>query len=165
MFFLLLLSLIAIVDYRQSRIPNWCILVGMGVGIFHQFQKNGIEGLMTSLIQMAILFLFFYPFYLSKGLGAGDVKLFMMIGCYLNKDEMMKCLLLTFIMAAAKSIICMVRYEESRNRLLYFMGYIRKLCITKTLDEYVWDKTNKFNTVRLAIPAFFSVLFIYGGVI
>lgn len=165
MFLVILLLITAVIDYKKSRIPNWCIAIGIIIGIFEKLQGDGIKGIVISLVQVLLVFLFFYPFYLLKGLGAGDIKLFMMLGCFMIKEELVKCLLITFLLATAKCLICMIRYKESRKRLLYFMGYIRKLCITRALDEYEWDKNNRNNIVRLAIPAFCSVLLLYGGII
>lgn len=165
MFLTVLMFMIAIIDYKKSKIPNICILTGMVYGMMYQFLHNGMEGVVFSIIQAFVLFMLFYPFYLVKGLGAGDVKLFMMLGMYFPPQELLNCLFITFLLAAGKCMFSMIRYEKTRNRLLYFMRYIRKLCITKVLDEYEWDKSGKATIVRLAIPAFISVLCIQGGVI
>jgi hypothetical protein len=58
----------------------------------------------------------------------------------------------------------MIVFRESRERLFYLGRYIRKAVITRTMDEYEIDKTNKTTLIRIAVPAFLSLILMYTGV-
>lgn len=149
-------------DLWQYRIPNLCIICGLAGKLLLCIQKEP-ENLWKILIQIAVVFCFFYPFYLLKGLGAGDIKLFMMMAAYLTQDKLIKSLLLTFMLAAVVSVIKMIANSDCRRRLFYFFGYLRKLLLTGAIDTYEVDKTKKNTVIRLALPAFFSVVWICAG--
>jgi prepilin peptidase CpaA len=113
---------------------------------------------------MAAVFLAFYPFYLLGGLGAGDIKLLMMTGCFIRNWSLLNFIFVTLLIAGVISIIKMIIYRESRERLFYFGRYIRKVVITRTMDEYEIDKTNKRTLIRIAVPAFMSLMLMCVGV-
>lgn len=116
-----------------------------------------------AVMSMVIVFLSFYPFYLLGGIGAGDIKLFMMTGCYIRGDALVHYLLVTMLAAAAASILKMLVYAESRERLLYLLRYMKKVALTGVMDEYQIDRTRKKCVIRLSIPAFISLVLMCAG--
>lgn len=154
----------ALMDWRCYRIPNVCIVIGLVTGLIMTYVSQSWRGLGSALICAAIIFIAFYPLYLLGGLGAGDVKLFMVAGCCIKGDGLIHYLLATMALAAAVSLLKMAVYAESRERLFYLMRYIRKVALTGAVDEYQIDKTQKRCVIRLAIPAFASMLMMYAGV-
>src|SRR5262249_21483655 len=63
----------AVYDARFRRIPNWLVLSGLVLGI----GLNGFlfewSGLRTSFLGLGVAFLVYFPLYLLRGMGAGDV--------------------------------------------------------------------------------------------
>lgn len=154
---ILCMGIACLYDIWQYRIPNLCIISGLLVKIIFCIKEEPRQ-LPVILIQMAVVFCFFYPFYLCKGLGAGDIKLFLLMAAYMREEMLIRGLLLTFILAAAVSLIKMCYSPACRARLLYFFGYVRKLLMTGAADSYEVDKTKKETVIRLALPAFISVV-------
>lgn len=150
-------------DWRFYRIPNVCVGAGALTGLIMTFVSDSALGLAAAAASMVIIFLAFYPFYLLGGVGAGDIKLFMMVGCYMKGDAMVHYLLVTMLMAAVCSILKMLAYKESRERLFYLMRYIKKAVLTGTMDEYQIDRTQKKCVIRLSIPAFVSLILMCAG--
>ncbi len=66
-------------------------------------------------------------------------------------------------MAAVCSILKMLVYKESRERLFYLMRYIKKAVLTGAMDEYQIDRTQKKCVIRLSIPAFVSLILMCAG--
>jgi len=67
-------------DLRSSRIPNWLTFTAMGIALLGHVWLGGLQGALFSLAGLgAGLGLFVIP-YVSKGIGAGDVKLMAAIG-------------------------------------------------------------------------------------
>jgi prepilin peptidase CpaA len=82
---LLLVLPAAAFDYRQRRIPNWLVLAGLLSGIamnsFLTYDNPSMStGLLFSLKGLGIAFLFYFPLYLLRAMGAGDVKLMAAVG-------------------------------------------------------------------------------------
>lgn len=160
---ILCMGVACLFDLWQYRIPNICILCGLFIRIIVCIKEKP-EQLPVLFLQMLIVFCFFYPFYLCRGLGAGDVKLFMLMAAYLTEEKLIAGLLLTFFLAAAVSLVKMLYCPTCRERLLYFLRYVRKLMLTGVADIYEVDKTKTETLIRLALPAFFSVVWVtYGG--
>ena len=151
-------------DLRFYKIPNACILAGMVSGLFLTCVSYSIGRMLLACMAMAIVFAVFYPFYLMGGLGAGDVKLLMMAGCFIQGMRLMQYLLITFMAAAVIAIIKMLLFCESRERLIYFGGYLRKAVCTQSIDEYKVDKNNKRCVIRLSVPAFISLIIMCAGI-
>lgn len=150
-------------DWRFYRIPNVCVGAGALAGLIMTFVSDSVLGLAAAAASMVIIFLAFYPFYLLGGVGAGDIKLFMMVGCYMRGDALVHYLLVTMLMAAVCSILKMLAYKESRERLFYLMRYIKKAVLTGAMDEYQIDRTQKKCVIRLSIPAFVSLILMCAG--
>lgn len=151
-------------DWRCYRIPNICICIGAVAGLIMTYVSYSFAGLLSSLACMMIIFMAFYPFYLLGGIGAGDVKLFMMAGCFIQGDELLRYMLVTMAIAAAWSVVKMLVFAESRERLFYLGRYIRKAALTGAMDEYQIDKTQRRCVIRLSIPAFISLFLMCMGV-
>lgn len=153
-------------DWYHYRIPNVCIIAGMVAGLIMTCMSYSLNGLWEAVGAAAVIFLAFYPFYLLGTLGAGDVKLFMMVACYrgcMGTGGLLHYLLVTMVIAAVVSVGKMVLYTESRERLFYLMRYLRKVAVTGTADAYQVDRMQKRCVVRLSIPAFLSLLFMCAG--
>ena len=154
-------------DWRYYRIPNVCIFIGTAAGLVTAYRSCQAAGLLGSVGAAAVIFLAFYPFYLMGTLGAGDVKLFMMTGCYsacMEPNGFVHYMFVTMAVAGAISAVKMIVYKESRERLFYLMRYLRKVVMTGVVDQYQIARAQKRCVVRLSIPAFISLIMMCAGV-
>lgn len=147
-----------VMDLRFYRIPNLCILTGMVSGLIMTYVSYSVEEMLGACVAMAAVFMVFYPFFLIGGLGAGDVKLLMMTGCFIRQKRLLQYLMVTFAVAAVISGVKLLLFRESRQRIFYLGSYFRKLLITGNMENYIVDKSNKRCVIRLSIPAFISLL-------
>jgi len=157
------LIIAAFVDILCYRIPNMWIAVGMAAGLTLMAKDGGFWLLIQIFIQMLIVFMVCYPFYCIKGLGAGDVKLFMLTGCYITGVTYLHCLLVALLLASIWAVLKMVIYHESRERLFYLGRYCKKVILTGVIDPYEVDREKKKTVIRLSVPVLCSVLLLYGG--
>ena len=151
-------------DLRFYRIPNLCILAGIISGLIMTCVSYSIIEMLAACMVMVMIFAVFYPFYLMGGLGAGDVKLLMMTGCFIQCGRILQYLLVTFLVAAVISTAKIVLFRESRERILYFGRYLKKVVLTGVVDSYMVDRTNKRCVIRLSVPAFVSLIMMCMGV-
>ena len=115
-------------------------------------------------------FLILYPFYKIGTIGAGDIKLFSMIGFYFSFMENIYCMFLAFILGAIFSLISMKQKGHFTDRISYLMSYLKESFSQKQFRYYYQD-LNKFSPmeikktkVHLALPIFVSVCIHLGGV-
>ena len=80
----LLLSGAALVDARRLRIPNAVSLGGALLGLVLWTLYAGMSGFVTAISGLAVGAGIFLPFYVLKGMGAGDVKLMGAVGAFLG---------------------------------------------------------------------------------
>lgn len=71
-------------DTRVHRIPNWLVVAVLCAGFIVQVFSNGAMGILTWLGGAAVGTAVFLPFYIGRGMGAGDVKLMGAVGSTLG---------------------------------------------------------------------------------
>lgn len=165
---LIYLVIIAFVDIKKFKIPNACILAGTITGILMTILLGQKTFILLQLKNMFLIFVLLYPFFLIKGLGAGDIKLLMMSAFYMKSDELFKYIALTIIIAGVISIVKMIIYKESRERLKYLIAYICKTAMTISagvVDKYEISYSEDLeirakSVIRLSVPALISTLII-----
>ena len=84
---MIMLALLAIAlrsDVRERRIPNQLVVIGLLVGLTGHTWLAGVGGLTVAASGALVGLLCLMPFYISGGLGAGDVKLMAMCGAFLG---------------------------------------------------------------------------------
>lgn len=160
---ILVLAIAAIMDMLRYRIPNICIAAGMASGIFLAGQQ-GAQVLAAALVQTMAVFAVFYPFYLLGGLGAGDVKLFMLLGCYLDKRELISCIAAAMLLAGAVAVCRLIGSAQCRQHVRAVFYYLRKIIRTGAVNDEMPVRT-KTSAVRLAAPVLCSTLLCAGGVL
>jgi len=74
-------------DLRTRRIPNLLTFGGAAAALFYSFFLDGASGLGRSAAGWGTGLLLFLPFFLLRGLGAGDVKLLACVGAWLGPSR------------------------------------------------------------------------------
>lgn len=93
-------------DYKKRKIPNLLIAVGYIYGLMRIFYY---QNFLTHILGIIVPILILYPFFKIGTIGAGDIKLFSLIGCYLSFMEVLYCMFLTFVIGAIVSLVFMQR--------------------------------------------------------
>lgn len=70
----------AIFDIRSRRIPNWLVAAGIAAGLWENAWSAGWTGLGTGAAGFGTGLLLYFPLYLLRARGAGDVKLLAAVG-------------------------------------------------------------------------------------
>src|SRR5215831_17994976 len=96
-----LLSLVVaagVYDILYRRIPNWLVASGLAVGIALNLFLFGWTGLKSSLLGIGLAMAVYFPLYLLRGMGAGDVKLMMAVGAIVGPGTWFGILIFTGIL-------------------------------------------------------------------
>lgn len=129
-FYIVILSLILLVDVRERRILNALALPGtlfaIGAGL-----ANGREAFLTALSGALLGFFFFYTLYWigrklygSKALGFGDVKLAMLLGAILGIHQVLIVLSFGMLLAGFAGIVLLSAKQGNRQSALPYGAFI-----------------------------------------
>ena len=103
-------------DSIYNRIPNWASGLGLATGCLIGAADGGLPGLGWSLAGAAVGLLCLIPFYVRRGMGAGDVKLMSAVGSFLGPTPTVFAAALTLIAGGVMGVITLIRLR-SRSRL------------------------------------------------
>lgn len=165
---LLLVGAAVIMDFLFDKISNECILLLIMTGLSYTAWKGSTKDFLLALLSMTVPVLVLYPVFMIGGLGAGDIKLFAAIGCFLPGRSMLICLILSFLIAAFFSLLKMAAQHDFLQRMQYLLSYLHDVFTTGSWELYAQDisdhKIRKKGKVHFALPVFISVMLFAGGV-
>jgi len=81
---LALLGVASCIDLRERRIPNTLSIGGVAIGLTMSSAVWGPSGLLLGICGLLLCLVCLLPFYLTGGMGAGDVKLMAAVGAFLG---------------------------------------------------------------------------------
>lgn len=117
---LLVVGIAAVYDMRWRRIPNWVVLTGILLGIGSNTFLFEWAGLRFSLLGLGLAFVVYFPLYLLRGMGAGDVKLMASVGAMVGWANWIGIFIITAIVGGVAAVAFLLR----RNRLIYGLSNV-----------------------------------------
>lgn len=93
-----------VTDLRSSRIPNWLTFSAMGIGILIQAWIGGLTGALSGLAGLGVGMGLFFPLYVCKALGAGDVKLMAAVGAILGPSAVISVAMLSMLVGGVYAL-------------------------------------------------------------
>jgi prepilin peptidase CpaA len=119
----ILAAIAAIFDIRYRRIPNWLVLAGIIVGFSWNVYSSGWSGLLHSSEGLGLGFVLYFPLYLIRARGAGDVKLLAAVGAVAGPGNCFWIVLLTAILGGVIALLLLI--FRGRVRQTFFnVGWI-----------------------------------------
>lgn len=104
-----LLLLAAVSDLKRHRIGNRLILTGLAVAFLFHFAFPLELGWWRGLQGLLLGFAMFLPFYLLRGMAAGDVKLMAMAGAFLGPYLTFWAVVATFLVGGVWAVVLVLR--------------------------------------------------------
>lgn len=153
---LLILIIASVWDYRTLRIPNALTIIGVLIGLLTSFYLGGFNHLKESLIAIFItLFVFFLLWALleilkAPAIGAGDIKLLVVISSFLGFQGSVTIFYYSIILASIifLFIISPKKIINMFIDLIYFVFY------------YIpFKKEENYKKLAFSIPLFLSTVF------
>lgn len=114
-------------DLKSMRINNRLILVSLGIALVRRFICEGILGVFTGIFLICVPVILLYLLFLAGALGAGDIKLFSVVGGFVSLKELLWCIVFAFIFAAAFSLMKMLFFGTLFSSMKNVGKYISKL--------------------------------------
>ena len=105
-----LLSRAVYTDMTQTRISNRLIVSGLIIGFFFRLVSEGFSGVFIYIVNIFIPVIFLFLLFQMRALGAGDIKLFSMLGAFISTEQLLKLMVLAFCVGALMGI-CIIGYQ------------------------------------------------------
>jgi prepilin peptidase CpaA len=105
----------AIFDFRFRHVPNWVTFSGLLLGIALNTILLRSEGLWSSLEGLGLAFLIYFPLYLLRGMGGGDVKLMAAVGAIAGPANWLRIFFFTLLFGAVAAIILIFTKRRVRR--------------------------------------------------
>ena len=165
---LLLLCLAVLADLKTDRIPNGLIVLGIMIGVSDNLWYR--LDLLQPAVSMFLAFIIMYPLFKIGALGAGDIKVFIMVGSFVEVKEFVVILVSAFVIGALLSLIKMLIEHNSKERICYFLSYVSDVARTrkwKMYGEYMVQDYQLYrrNKIHFTVPILFGVVLRIGGII
>ncbi|MCL5745790.1 MAG: A24 family peptidase [Acidobacteria bacterium] len=120
----------AVYDFRFRRIPNWLTLSGvlLGIGLSSFLNVTGLNwysgyNWRSALAGMGLAFAVYFPLYLLRGMGAGDVKLMAAIGAIVGPSNWFWVFVLSNILGGLVAVVLLLSKGRAR-RTFSNVGYM-----------------------------------------
>jgi len=144
------LLLIAVgMDVRSMRISNRLILIGLAYSLIQRFICDGMGGFLTGLILISLPVILLYLLFLAGALGAGDIKLFSLIGGFINLKELMWCIGFAFLFGAMFSLMKMLYLNTFFSSMENVSRYVK--CILQGERQKYQPKSLKDGRIHFSI--------------
>ncbi len=114
-------------DLVRRKISNRLILAGLVIALICRIVQGGIRVVFPCLGNIIFPVVTLYLLYLAGILGAGDIKLFSVIGCFLKLKQLVCCIVMSFAVGALLALLWMVRYRTLFSGLQDGIRYIADL--------------------------------------
>ncbi|MCI9079680.1 MAG: hypothetical protein HFH68_12315 [Lachnospiraceae bacterium] len=121
-------------DLLDYKIRNPVIIAGWAAGICFNSFSNGVYGIFHAIFCIVITVIIGFPLFMAGGAGAGDIKLFSVIGGLYGLAFLAKVVMLFLIIAGTVSFVKLIKKRALISRVKAFIYYI--LHIGTIRDKY-----------------------------
>ena len=149
-------------DFCSRKIPNWWIVFGLSVGALFLL-KEVSNPYHYYIIGCLIPFFLLILLYGIRVLGAGDIKLFMVIGLFLGKVEILHVIAWSFLFGGIYALIKMIRRNNFRQRFTYLFSYVKRVAVNGKAEAYVTGSWEEEGTLHFSFCILLGCLPVIGG--
>lgn len=120
-----MLSIAAVVDIKEHRIPDVLILAGTATGLIFSLldPRKGVLSSFMGGMTVGLILLVIHCI-TKGGLGLGDVKLFGCTGIYLGLEHTASAIVIASILSGLYSLVLVAINSENKKREIPFAPFI-----------------------------------------
>ena len=135
----ILVAVAAVFDIRFRRIPNWLVLAGIVAGFtwnvyspafsgrFSGDLSGGWHGVGRAAAGLVLGLILYFPLYLLRARGAGDVKLLAAVGAITGPSNVVWIFLLTAVLGGLIALIMLIFAGRTRKTFFNVAWIMRDL--------------------------------------
>ncbi len=148
-------------DLRTDRIPNPLIGLGLCLGALLELLSLSGFGWWGFLAGMALpLLICWIPFRMGA-LGAGDVKLMMVVGCFLGGSDILYGIFISFLFAAGISLSKLLSLRQCKSSLICCYQLVRRIVSCRELPEN-FSVRRDGNTIHFSVAVLWGYAILLG---
>ncbi len=168
---LILLLCAVITDVSKTRIPNPIIIAGLITGIFYRVLCLGDRGYPGIVLGIFLPVIVFFPLFMMRAMGAGDIKLFAVTGAFFTIPQNMKCIVIAIGLGGVIALIKILFYKNIRERFRYLFSYLGNVFrhisagqayLPPYMDEHNSENV-KVSGIKFSLPVLLSAICVIGG--
>ena len=113
-------------DFQTGKISNRLIVSGLIWGLAFRLMGDGMAGVLPFLIHISIPVILFILLFQIRAIGAGDIKLFSVVGGFLSIRQLVYLVLTAFVVAAGIGVLKLFYQQDfdpffnsNFNRIFY----------------------------------------------
>ncbi len=160
-----------ITDLSETRIPNLLILAGLIFGVFYRVIYQGERNYILLFLGMVIPVVIFFPLFLIRAMGAGDIKLFAVTGTFFTLRENIKCIVLAIMLGGVIALVKVLFCKNLRQRMKYMFAYfgnVFKCAVAGSFYGFPYvdredEESIKKAGIKFSLPILLSVIIVMGG--
>ncbi|SHO53869.1 A24 family peptidase [Anaerocolumna xylanovorans] len=122
-------------DFKSYKIPNYLIALGLMASLVLYIAGHGWGSILSWFSGIFFPFALLFPLFFIRAVGAGDIKLFSVIGGFYGAAFGIQTIILSFLAAAIFSVILIIRKKQFQKRILTLKLYMHKLYVAKAMKE------------------------------
>jgi prepilin peptidase CpaA len=149
---LALISSISVwLDLRTRRLPNWLTVGALLVALVVRAMPGGLP-FWPGVQSAGLALMFGFPFFLTGGLGGGDVKLMAGLAAFLSPEKLAVALLVMAFSGAAMALFSAAR----KGHLAPTLANVHVLVLTmgrKTLQGWKQEPSDRCIVCRVSNPS------------
>lgn len=114
-------------DFSKERIPNLLIAVSFLLLVLEKIIcEEGPVDLIAASLPVFIPIIILFPFFAFGFVGAGDLKLFSLVGLVFGIGHSLSILWVSVIIAAIIGLVKIIKYKSIKERFTYLFTYIKE---------------------------------------
>ncbi len=158
MLLLCLLIVAAAQDIRYGKISNRLIVTGLFTGFLFQIMEYQVLGVYYFIRNISVPVILLYLFFQMRVLGAGDIKLFSMIGSILTIRELYRCMVYGFLAGGLMAAVFWLMNTKRRQSILHAGRYLYELLKTREFTAYQPLEGAETWKFAFSVPIVFGVI-------
>lgn len=145
-------------DFQSGKISNRLIVTGLIAGLVFQLTEYQIWGVYYYLRNISVPVILLYLLFQMRVLGAGDIKLFSMIGSILTIQELYRCMAYGFVAGGFMAFIYLLADRVKWRRLKYAGKYLWSIFQSGQIEPYHPPANDGELKFAFSIPILFGVI-------
>lgn len=149
-------------DFLMEKVVNSFICAGLMIGLLLQIRMWQAKGIVAYFMGILVPFVLLLPLFYFRMLGAGDIKLFCVLGGILGWESIVKVMVCSFFLGAVLSLAFLISCGNLKERCIYFFHYLYQYVITKEERPYM-QKGKQVENIHFTVPVFLGIMLYAGG--
>jgi prepilin peptidase CpaA len=164
--FLLLLAAVK-EDLKSYKIPNRLIVAGLVASLILVSLEQGWTSIFGWIQGILLPVIFLFPLFIIRALGAGDIKLYSVIGGFYGITFCIQSILFSFLATAIFSVFHIILKKQIHIKIKFLVNYMQRIYWSSRFKEKEKDWYRYYNSEedKKKVGVHFSVYILIGVIV